>query len=66
MQRGGFIFPTLSFRDSFEGRRIKAGVIPNISYIRIYEQESNRTRARNKRDGEKERTPGARGTNWKM
>jgi len=58
MQRGGFIFPTLSFHDSFEGRRIDAGVIPNISYIGIYDQESNRTRARNNRNGEKERTPG--------
>ena len=43
MQRSGFIFPHLPFRDIFEERRIEAGVIPNISYIRIYEQESNRT-----------------------
>jgi hypothetical protein len=44
----------------FEERRIEAGVIPNISYIRIYEQESNRTRARNNTGGGKERTPGTR------
>jgi hypothetical protein len=63
MQRGDFIFPHLLFRDSFEERRIsesRAGVIPNISYIRIYEQESNRTRAWNNRNTGKERTPGTR------
>jgi len=42
-------------------RRIEAGVIPNVSYIRIYEQESNRTRARdNRKRGKEERTPGTR------
>ena len=56
MQRGGFIFLHLPFRDSFEERRKEAEVIPDISYIRIYEQESNRTRARDNRNGEKERT----------
>jgi len=63
VQRGGFIFPHLPFRDSFEERRSSesgAGVIPNISYIRIYEQESKRTRARNNRNGGKDRTPGTR------
>jgi len=63
MQRSGLIFPHLPFRDQFEGSRISesgAEVIPNISYIRIYEQESNRTRARNNGNGGKERTPGTR------
>jgi hypothetical protein len=60
MQRGGFIFLHLPFRDSFKERRIEAGVIPNVSYIRIYEQESNRTRARDNRNGGRERTSGTR------
>jgi len=51
-------FPHLPFLCSFEESKRKKinesrGAIPNVSYIRIYEQESNRARARNNRKGRK-------------